>query len=45
MESTYNQWVSSIDVFLLLQIIFIKFEATHSPNYRKIDGTLFGTIT
>lgn len=39
-------WVSSIGVFLLSQIIFITFEATGwIPNYRDIDGTLFGRIT
>jgi len=39
-------WVSSIGVFLLSQIIFIICEATGwIPNYREIDGTLFGRIT
>ena len=39
-------WVSSIGVFLLSQIIFITFEATGwIPNYREINGTIFGTIT
>ena len=39
-------WVSAIGVFLLSQIIFITFEATGwLPNYREIDGTLFGKIT
>lgn len=39
-------WVSSIGVFLLSQIIFILFEMTGwAPNYRDIDGTIFGRIT
>ena len=39
-------WVASIGVFILSQIIFITFEVTGwSPNYREIDGTLFGKIT
>jgi len=39
-------WVSQIGVFLLSQIIFITFETTGwIPNYREIDGTLFGRIT
>ena len=39
-------WVSSIGVFLLSQIIFIIFETTGwAPNYRDIDGTIFGRIT
>lgn len=39
-------WVSFIGVFLLSQIIFIICEATGwIPNYREIDGTLFGRIT
>ena len=39
-------WVSFIGVFLLSQIIFIICEATGwIPNYRDIDGTLFGRIT
>ena len=38
-------WVSSIGVFILTQIIFIIFEVTGwGPNYRDIDGTLFGRI-
>ncbi|MGE6261327.1 YfzA family protein [Heyndrickxia sporothermodurans] len=41
-----KSWVSSIGVFLLSQIIFITFEKTGwMPNYRDIDGTLFGRIT
>ena len=39
-------WVSSIGVFLLSQIVFIIFEKTGwAPNYRDIDGTIFGRIT
>lgn len=39
-------WVSAIGVFLLSQIIFITSGATGwLPNYREIDGTLFGRIT
>lgn len=39
-------WVASIGVFLLSQIFFITCEATGwVPNYRDIDGTLFGRIT
>ena len=39
-------WVSCIGVFLLSQMIFIICEATGwIPNYRDIDGTLFGRIT
>ncbi|MGN7940941.1 YfzA family protein [Virgibacillus sp. 6R] len=41
-----KSWVSQIGVFLLSQIIFITFEQTGwLPNYREIDGTLFGRIT
>lgn len=40
-----KSWVSSIGVFLLSQIIFITFEVIGwSPNYRDIDGTIFGRI-
>ena len=39
-------WVSCIGVFVLSQLIFITFEVTGwSPNYREMDGTLFGKIT
>ena len=38
-------WVSSIGVFILSQIIFITFEAIGwTPNYKDIDGTIFGRI-
>jgi len=38
-------WVASIGVFLLSQIVFIIFEITGwMPNYRDIDGTVFGGI-
>lgn len=38
-------WVASIGVFLLSQIIFITFEVTGwAPNYKDIDGTVFGKI-
>lgn len=41
-----KNWVSSIGVFLLSQIIFIICEATGwIPNYRDVSGTLFGRIT
>lgn len=41
-----KSWVSQIGVFLLSQIIFITFETTGwLPNYKEIDGTLFGRIT
>ena len=39
-------WVSSIGVFLLSQIIFIIWQITGwMPNFREIDGTIFGKIT
>jgi len=40
-----KNWVSSIGVFLLSQIIFITFEATGwMPNYRDFGGTIVGRI-
>ncbi|MDM5297017.1 YfzA family protein [Bacillus pumilus] len=38
--------MSQIGIFLLSQIIFITFKTTGwSPNYRDIDGTIFGRMT
>jgi YfzA-like protein len=40
-----KSWIASIGMFLMSQVIFITMETTGwKPNYRDIDGTLFGKI-
>ena len=38
-------WIRSLVAVIVVHLIYIFFETTWSPNFRDLDGTLFGRIS
>ena len=38
-------WIGSLVAVIVVHLIYIFFETTWSPNFRDLDGTLFGRIS